>query len=160
MANWANPTVTTQYDVFVNEAKDRDVDVATMFLNSASLVTPPIGSIRFARLGGGQYRLQEWDVPGAFLERYLGVSGGGTGAQDAANARVNLGIGTMGVQNSNTVVISGGTVANLSGLSLSCSIVFNANAAYDLGSNGAKVRRGYFADALVLPVGVDKFATS
>ena len=50
MADWANPTITTQYDVFVNETKARDVDTATMFLNAP--VAPPIGAITFARLGG------------------------------------------------------------------------------------------------------------
>jgi hypothetical protein len=160
MANWLNPTITTQYDVFVNEAKDRDVDSATMFLNAASLSSPPIGSIRLNRLGAGFYKLQEWDVPGSFYERYLHVSGGGTGASEPAGARSNLGIGTMGVQNSNAVSISGGVIGNLSGFGISCSIIFNAGAAYDLGTNAAKCRRGYFSDAVVLPVGVDKFATS
>lgn len=158
MANWQNPTITTQYDVFVNEVRDRDVDSATMFLNVPS--NPPIGSIRMGRLGSRVYRLQEWDSPGQFYDCLLHLSGGGTGAVDAAGARTNLGIGSMGVQNSNAVAISGGTIANLTGLSLSTSIVFTAGAAYDLGSNAAKVRRGYFSDAVVLPVGVDKFATS
>lgn len=158
MANWSNPTITTQYDVFVNEAKERDVDAATMFLNIPS--NPPIGGIRLGRLGSRMFRLQEWDVPGQFWDLYLHVSGGGTGASEPVGARANLGIGTMGVQNSNAVAITGGTVNNITSFSLSTSIVFNAGAAYDLGSNGARARRGYFADALVLPAGVDKFATS
>ena len=158
MANWLNPTITTQYDVFVNEAKDRDVDAANMFMNVPS--NPPIGAIRNLRLGGGFYKLQEWDVPGAFYERYLHLSGGGTGASEAVGARANLGIGTMGVQNSNAVNISGGVIGNLTGFGVSCSIIFNAGAAYDLGTNAARCRRGYFSDALVLPAGVDKFATS
>ena len=90
----------------------------------------------------------------------LAVAGGGTGASDVVAARIILGIGTMGVQNSSSVSITGGTVNNLTNFSLSCSIVFNAGSAYDFGSNGAKVRRGYFSDALVLPVGNDKYATS
>jgi len=157
MANWANPTITSQYDVFVNEAKDRDVDVATMFLNAPT--GPPVGSIQFARLSSTVYILREY-AGAAFANRVLDITGGGTAAVDAATARANLGIGSMGVQNSNAVNITGGSIANLSSLSLSCSIVFTAGAAYDLGSLGAKCRRGYFSDALVLPVGVDRFATS
>ena len=158
MANWTNPTITTQYDVFVNEAKDRDVDAITMVLSSIS--SPPIGTIKLLRQGAGLYKLQEWAGAGVFEDRVMNVDGGGTGAVNAASARTNLGIGTMGIQNSNAVAISGGTIANLSGFSLSTSIVFTANAAYDIGSNAARARRGYFSDAFVLPAGVDKFATS
>lgn len=156
MANWANPTITTQYDVFVNEAKDRDVDSATMFMNAPT--APPVGSIQFAR-SGGQYTLRESDGA-TFNLRYLAVAGGGTGTGDPVVARANLGIGSMGVQNSNAIAISGGSIANLNALGLSCSIIFNAGAAYDLGTNAARCRRGYFSDALVIPVGIDKYATS
>ena len=157
MANWANPTITTQYDVFVNEAKDRDVDVANMFLNAPT--APPVGSIQFSRQSPTTYFLREWDGAN-FVLRVMHVTGGGTGASDATAARSNLGIGTMGVQNSNAVSISGGVIVNLTNLTLSCSILFNAGAAYDLGQNAARVRRGYFSDALVIPSGVDKYATS
>jgi hypothetical protein len=159
MANWSNPTITTQYDVFVSETKARDVDAITMILDG-SISSPPVGSIKMVRLGAGQYKLQEWAGAGTFDERYLSVAGGGTGTGDPATARINLGIGSMGVQASNAVAISGGTIYQLSGFSVSCSILFTAGSAYDLGSNAAKVRRGYFSDAIVLPVGVDKYATS
>jgi len=158
MANWSNPTITSQYDVFVNEAKDRDVDAATMFLTVPTGVVP-VGAVMMARVSPTVFVLREYSGVG-FVDKILHVSGGGTGASDAPNARVNLGIGTMGVQNSNAVAISGGTIYQLSGFSTSCSILFTAGAAYDLGSNAAKCRRAYFSDALVLPVGVDKFATS
>lgn len=154
MANWSNPLITTQYDVFVNEAKDRDVDAATMFLNAPS--NQPVGAIKLVR---SPIKMQEWDGA-TWVDKPMGVEGGGTGAGTAAAARTNLGIGTMGVQNSNAIAVTGGTISGLTALSLSCSIAFSAGAAFDLGTNANKVRKGYFSDALVLPVGVDKYATS
>lgn len=43
------------------------------------------------------------------------VSNGGTGASTAAGARTNLGLGTMAVQNANSVAITGGSAALTSG---------------------------------------------
>lgn len=154
MADWSNPLITTQYDVFVSEAKDRDVDAATMFLNAPS--NQPTGSIKLVR---SPVKLQEWDGS-AWQDRPVAVEGGGTGGASASAARSNLGIGTMGVQNSNAIAVTGGTISGLTSLTLACSIAFSANASFDLGTNTNKVRKGYFSDALVLPVGTDKYATS
>ncbi len=40
----------------------------------------------------------------------VAVAYGGTGATDQANARINLGLGTISVQNANNVTITGGTI--------------------------------------------------
>lgn len=40
----------------------------------------------------------------------IAVSYGGTGATDAPNARINLGLGTISVQNANNVTITGGSI--------------------------------------------------
>jgi hypothetical protein len=52
----------------------------------------------------------------------IAVAAGGTGASDAANARINLGlgsgattsVGTIATQNANAVTITGGTISGLS----------------------------------------------
>lgn len=157
MANWANPLITTQYDVFVNEAKDRDVDAATMFLNAPT--NPPTGAIKLVRLGASKVKMQEFDGA-AFGDIALDVAGGGTGSTTAGAARTALGIGTMGTQNSNAIAVTGGTISGLTQLDLSSSITFAADATYSLGTFAKQADKGYFKNALVLPVGVDKFATS
>ena len=43
----------------------------------------------------------------------LSIAGGGTDATTAAEARTNLGLGTMSTQNANAVAITGGTVTGL-----------------------------------------------
>lgn len=43
----------------------------------------------------------------------LPVASGGTGATSAANARTNLGIGTLGTQTASAVTISGGTISGV-----------------------------------------------
>ncbi len=42
------------------------------------------------------------------------IANGGTGADNATDARINLGLGTMAVQNANAVAITGGTLTSVS----------------------------------------------
>lgn len=157
MADWANPLITTQYDVFVSEAKARDVDAATLFLNAPT--NPPTGAVKMVRLGASAIKFQEYSG-GAFGDVVLGVAGGGTGGASAAAGRAGLGIGTMGIQNANAVAITGGTLAGITGMQLNSSLTFQSDNAFDVGEFAKQVRKGYFKDALVVPVGVDKYATS
>ena len=154
MANWSNPLITTQYDVFLAEAKERDVDAATMFVDAPT--NPPTGAIKLLR---STIKLQEWDGLG-WVDKVLSVEGGGTGGANAADARTALGIGTMGTQNANAVAITGGVISGLTSLTVSGPITPSVDNSYDIGTFAAQFRRGYFKSAFVLPVGVDKYATS
>jgi hypothetical protein len=58
----------------------------------------------FNNLGLYIQRAQTGNVPWTILQ-------GGTGSSTVSGARYNLGIGTLGVQNSNTVAITGGDIA-------------------------------------------------
>lgn len=155
MANWTNPLITSQYDVFVNEAKDRDVDCATMFLNAATAL--PNGTIRWNRTTSV---LEQYDGVSVWTPLVLAMTGGGTGSNNANGVRVALGLGTMSVQNSNAVAISAGVITGLSQFQLSCGLTFSADNSFDIGAFAQQARKGYFKSALVLPVGVDMFATS
>jgi len=154
MADWSNPLITTQYDVFLAEAKERDVDSATMFLNAPT--NQPVGAVKLLR---SPVKLQEWSGA-AWVDKVFDLTAGGTGATTAAGARAALGIGGMGIQDPSAVAITGGTILSITGLSLLTTITYGADDSYDLGSFAAQARKGYFKSALVLPVGIDKYATS
>ena len=107
MADWSKPTITSDYVLFVDEVKARDVDAIT--LQSVALVNPPTGAIKLVR---SPVKFQEWDGSN-FVDRPLSIEGGGTGSTTVSGARGNLGLGTMAYQNSNAIAVTGGTVANL-----------------------------------------------
>jgi hypothetical protein len=105
MADWSIPTVSSNYADVLTYLKDRDIDAGTLFLNAPS--NQPTGSIRYLRASN---KFQEWDGA-AWVDKVLAVAGGGTGGSSAASARSALGLGTMAVQDSSSVNISGGTLA-------------------------------------------------
>ena len=157
MADWTQPTTLTNYDTFVAEMKARDEDSARMFEGSG-YSNIPVNTIRW---NSTLKCFQNWSgVELGWLNQVLSVAGGGTGATDAVGARLSLGLGTMSVQNANTVNITGGALANIVDLHMVGSISAGINDAFDIGSNIKRFRRAYFSASICLPVGVDKFATS
>lgn len=151
MANWNLPTLSSLYTDFLTEVKNRDLDATTMFLNAPS--NQPVGAIKLERTA---YKFQEWSGA-VWTDRPIGVAGGGTGAGDAANARTNLGLGTIATQNANAVAITGGTISGITALSVSGSIAFGADNTYDIGTAAVMVRRLYVKGGALAPVGVDKW---
>src|SRR4051812_46961380 len=118
MANWATPVITDLYTDVLTELNARDIDAGTMFLSSPT--NQPIGSIRLLR---SPVKLQEWD--GALWnDKPIAIEGGGTAATTAVGARTALGIGTMGVQNSNAIAVTGGTLSGITSLDMSGNITF------------------------------------
>lgn len=107
MADWQNPKITSNYITFVDEVKTRDIDAITLQLNA--VVSPPTGAIKLVR---APVKFQEW-TGSVFADRVLSLEGGGTGAAAAGGARTNLGLGSMAVQNSNAIAVTGGSIANM-----------------------------------------------
>lgn len=156
MADHTLPTATSVYDPdFLDEMHGRIDDAVKM---AEAPTNPPTGYLRWNRT---TKKLEEWSgAAWVVTNTTVSVAGGGTGAVDATNARTNLGIGSLGTQNAGAVAITGGTIAGITSLSLSGNIVFATHNANDIGTDIARPRKIYVGDALVIPVGVDKYATS
>lgn len=151
MANWSNPLLTTQYDVFLAECKERDVDSGTMFLNSPT--NPPVGSVRFNR---STKIFEEWNGS-AWVALVIAIAGGGTGANTPGGITSALGLGTMAYQNSNAVNITGGSILDLTAFRVAATPHPNVDNTYDLGMNTVRWRNIYSRSGLVIPVGADKY---
>lgn len=154
MANWNNPLLTSLYSDVLAEFKARDVDVATMF--NAAPSNQPANAMRYNR---STNIFEEWDGA-AWNAKTIAVAGGGTGSGTAAGARTNLGIGTLGVQNSNAIAVTGGTISGLTAFEMNGPITFAADDASDIGAFAKQARKIYVKSALVAPVGVDKYTTT
>ncbi len=73
------------------------------------------GDLNLSPNGTGSVVMSKVAITGGSITNItdLAIADGGTGASTAAGARTNLGLGTMATQNSNNVVITGGTITNV-----------------------------------------------
>jgi hypothetical protein len=154
MADWSLPTLSSLYTDFLAEVDARLNDSAQMF--SGGPTNQPVGSVRYFRATN---TFQEWDGEN-WVDKVLSIAGGGTGATTAAGIRTNLGLGTIAIQNANAVNITGGSLTGITGLAMIGDISFVADNASRIGTNVNRPSFVYIRSGLVIPVGVDKFATS
>lgn len=140
MANWNNPTVSTDYDDVLTDLASKDIDSATMFL-SGTETNQPTGSIRYNR---SLNKFQEWSGA-AWADLVIGLAGGGTGAATASAARTSLGLGSMATQNNSAVNITGGTIA---GVTMSAAVITSGTLALARGGTGASLALGAIGSVL------------
>lgn len=155
MADWNNPLLTSTYTNFMQELINRDVDCAKMDPNPTN---PPANYIRRLSNSSLDNRLQAWVSP-SWVDIVFGIAVGGTGATTAAGARTSLGLGDMALQVSSAVSITGGTVQGIL-QAKGGNFTFDTDGTRDIGTNAIKGNRIYIKNALVIPVGTDKYATS
>jgi hypothetical protein len=132
-ADWSLPTVATNDLDYVDDANQRDVDAATMFVDTPS--NQPTGSIRWNR---SSLKFQEWSGV-AWVDLVLAIAGGGTGAATAAAARTALGLGSMATQSNSAVNITGGSIA---GVTMDASVITSGTVALNRGGTGASLALG------------------
>jgi len=135
MADWNQPTITSNYLAFVTEMNAKFNESARMLFDSPP--TLPTGTIRFNRSG---FIFEEWDSTlQTWTPRVIGIAGGGTGSSNPAGIRVNLGLGSMATQNANAVAITGGTIT---GVTYSASDINTGVMALARGGTGSSLSLG------------------
>lgn len=94
MVDWTATSVSTNYADLVAQLLDRDIDALT-FLDGSTSTNIPNSSKRWSTSNS---RFENWNGT-SWDALTLGLSGGGTGATDAATARTNFGLGAVATDN-------------------------------------------------------------
>lgn len=113
MADWSKPVSSDSFSAVLSAINSRLND-ALCLASVGTQTNVPVGSFKYDETNKffGRYNGFSYDTI------RLSIAGGGTGASTAAGARTSLGLGTLSIQNSNSVAITGGSVVStvLSGL--------------------------------------------
>jgi hypothetical protein len=153
MADWGKPAITDLYVDVLNYLAAKDSDSATLFINVPS--NQPVGTIRYNRTTN---TFQEWNGS-VWQDKLISIAGGGTGANTPSGIVISLGLGTMSLQNATAVSITGGTAIGISSLQMTGSISFDTDGTRDIGTTAIRPNAIYVRNALVIPVGANKWAT-
>ena len=106
--NWLLPQLTSNYATGVLQViNNKFIDCITLFRGGDGS-NLPVNAIRYNGDLNGTF--QRWNGT-LWNNMILGIEGGGTGSDNPSGIRNNLGLGTMAMQNSNAVAITGGTAA-------------------------------------------------
>jgi len=111
-ANWSLPGLTSAYATAVLQVIDERLDDAVSLFNTDGTNIPE-NALKYNRSSN---KFQE-RISSAWVDKILSIAGGGTGGATAGDARTNLGLGSMALQSSSAVSITGGSVTALSALS-------------------------------------------
>jgi hypothetical protein len=150
MADWGLPGITDSYiTTILQSLKARDVDAATL---AESPTTPPTGFVRYNRAAN---KFQEWSGS-AWVDLVLSIAGGGTGATSDSAARTALGLGTMAVQNSNSISVTGGSISGLSSLSTSGNVAVGGVLSAGSGPTTLTNSTGQILDAAIPTNGISE----
>ena len=145
MADWSGISVTDPYATLLATIEGRLDDAAMM---AESPTSPPTGYIRW---NTSSNKFQRWSGA-AWVDIVLAAAGGGTGGTTA--------LGTMAFQSAAAVAITGGTIQGVTTFQVAGNITFDADGTRSIGSYAAQADKIYVKNALVIPVGTDKYATS
>lgn len=145
--NWVVPTTADLRTNVLDQLRLRDVDAVTHF-SAADGTNMPTGALKFMRADG---IWREWSGA-VWVDKPIGIQGGGTGANTAALARVALGLTAIVTQDPVNVTLSGTFV-------LKGNVLPDADGTRNIGSNALRPNQIWVRNALVIPVGANKYAT-